>query len=298
IGFDAGLFDDRLAIEFSWYKQVTSDAMFNVAEDPSAGLLDQRRNVGEITNDGIEITVRGNITDIENLQLNFRGSFATTNNEVTSLGGSAPFTIAGFAFAPQRVEVGKPVGVIQAFKPRLEADGTYQGNTDIVYPGSPFPTRTISASLEATIMKDFTVSGLLEGAWGHYVVNQTISRRMVNALSNANLYQYVLARLPQVAPGFTAYNRNTASNTLVEPGDWFKLREIAVRYRVPRNWLAGVSGLTISASVRNVMTFGIKAEDIDPETTFIPSRTIDVGGIVGTTIEAPRQFRFGVDFSF
>jgi TonB-dependent SusC/RagA subfamily outer membrane receptor len=306
IGFDAGFWDDRLSLEFSWYKQVTNDAMFLVPEDPAAGLGNQRRNVGEITNKGIEVTLRGNIADWEDLQVNFRGSFATINNEVTSLGGSSPFTVAGFAFAPQRVEEGKPVGVIQAFKPRLEvvdpATGRmgYLGNSDIVYAGSPFPTRTISASLEMTLFKDFTISGLLEGAWGHYVVNQTISRRMVNALANPTVYSryvYVLDRIPKVEPGSTPYNRNTASYVLVEPGDWFKLREIAVRYRVPRNWLMGITGATLTASVRNVARFGIKAEDIDPETSFIPSRTIEVGGIVGTTVEPPRQFRFSIDFS-
>lgn len=297
-GFDAGFLDDRFSLEFSWYKQVTKDAMFNVAEDPAAGLGNQRRNVGEITNDGIEFTLRANLADWDEVQVNFRGSYTTTNNVVSDLGDSAPFTIAGFAFAPQRIEEGKPVGVIQAFQPRREADGTYRGNSDIVFPGSPFPTDNISASLDITLFRDITVSGLFEGAWGHYIVNQKTSRRMVNALANPNLYQYILAKLPTVEPGSTPYNRNTASSTLVEPGDWFKLREIAARYRLPRNLLAGLNGVTLTASVRNVASFGIKAENIDPETTFIPSRTIDVGGIVGTTIEAPRQFRFGVDFTF
>lgn len=300
VGFDAGFWDDRISIEFSWYRQVTKDAMFLVPEDPAAGLGNQRRNVGEIRNQGIEVALRGSIADWEDLQLNFRASFATIDNEVTSLGGSAPFTVAGFAFAPQRVEEGKPVGTIQAFKPRLEADGTYRGNSDIVYAGSPFPTRTISASLDVTVFKDLTFSGLLEGAWGHYLVNQNISRRMVNALANPSLYPeyaYVLERIPKVEPGSTPYNRNTASWVLVEPADWFKLREVSVRYRVPRNWLVGVNGLTLSFSARNIARFGIKATQVDPETSFIPNRTIEVGGIVGTTVEPPRQFRFGLDFT-
>ncbi|HWP82962.1 MAG TPA: TonB-dependent receptor [Bacteroidota bacterium] len=303
VGFDAGFLDEKFSLEFSYYKQVTRDAMFSVTEDPAAGLGFQRRNVGEITNDGIEITLRATPIDMEDVQVNFRGSFATINNVVSSLGGAAPFTIAGFAFAPQRVEVGKPVGIIRANKPRLEvvdpATGRmgYRGNSDEVFIGSPFPTRTISASAEVTLFRDLTLSGLLEGAWGHYVLNQTISRRMVNALSNPNLYQYVLARIPQVEPGSTPYNRNTASAVLVEPGDWFKLREIALRYRVPRTWLFGVNGMTLVASVRNVARFGIKAEDIDPETSFIPNTTIEVGGIVGATVEPPRQYRFGIDFT-
>lgn len=298
VGFDAGFFDERMSVEFSWYKQVTKDAFFSVTEDPAAGLGFQRRNVGEITNKGIEVTIRAAVLDMEEVQLNLRGSFATVNNEVTSLGSAAPFTIAGFAFAPQRVELNKSVGIIRANKPRLEADGTYRGNSDEVFIGSPFPTRTMSASAEIVLFKDITISGILEGAWGHYILNQKLSRQIVNALSNPRLYQERLALIPKVEAGSTPYNRNTASSVLVEKGDWFKIREVSVRYRVPRNWLVGVNGISLTASVRNLAMFGVKATEVDPETSFIPSTGIEVGGIVGTTIEAPRQYRFGIDFTF
>jgi hypothetical protein len=220
------------------------------------------------------------------------------------MGGSAPFTIAGFAFAPQRVELGLPVGVIRANKPRLEvvdpATGRmgYLGNWDEVFIGSPFPTRTMSFSAELVLFKDLTISGLMEGAWGHYILNQKLSRQIVNALSNPRLYQERLELIPKVEPGRTPYNRNTASAVLVEPGDWFKVREVTIRYRVPRNYLFAVNGLAITASVRNLATFGVKATEVDPETSFIPSTTIEVGGIVGTTIEAPRQYRLGIDVTF
>jgi TonB-dependent SusC/RagA subfamily outer membrane receptor len=304
LGFDAGFFEDRVSVEFSWYKQTTKDAMFNVTEDPAAGLGFQRRNVGKIENKGIEISVRAMPIDEENIQLSLRGSYATVDNKVVDMGGSAPFTIAGFAFAPQRVELGLPVGVIRANKPRLEvvdpATGRmgYLGNSDEVFIGSPFPTRTMSFSAELVLFKDLTISGLMEGAWGHYILNQKLSRQIVNALSNPNLYQERLALIPKVEPGRTPYNRNTASAVLVEPGDWFKIREVSIRYRVPRNYLFAVNGLAITASVRNLAMFGVKATEVDPETSFIPSTAIEVGGIVGTTIEAPRQYRLGIDVTF
>ena len=298
-GFDMGLLDDRLSVELSWYRQITKDAMFTVTEDPAAGLGTQRRNVGEIFNQGIEVSMRAVAVDEENVQVNLRGFFTTLKNRVNSLGGAAPFSIAGFSFAPQRVEEGKEVGIIRVSKPRLEADGTYRGHVDTVYVGSPVPKNTVSFGADITVFKDITISGLFEGAWGNFILNQSLSRRIVNGLANPALYQKEAALIPVVAPGSTPYNRNTASSVLVEPGDWFKIREISVRYRVPRSVLGGmVNGLSITASVRNVASFGIKATGIDPETSFIPSTGIEVGGIGGATVESPRQYRLGLDFIF
>jgi hypothetical protein len=120
----------------------------------------------------------------------------------------------------------------------------------------------------------------------------------VNGLANSALYPAEVALIPKVEAGSTPYNRNTASSVLVQPADWFKIREISLRYRVPRSVIGGlVNGLAITASVRNVASFGIKATNIDPETSFIPSTAIEVGGIGGATVEAPRQYRFGLDFT-
>ena len=298
-GFDAGFLDDRISVEFSWYRQITKDAMFTVTEDPAAGLGTQRRNVGELFNQGIELSMRAIVVDNENVQVNMRGFFTTLKNRVNSLGGAAPFTVAGFSFAPQRVEEGKEVGIIRVSKPRLEADGTYRGNVDTVYVGSPVPKYTVSFGLDVTLFKDLTISGLMEGAWGNFILNQSLSRRIVNGLANPALYQNEVALIPVVAPGSTPYNRNTASSVLVQPGDWFKIREISVRYRLPRSFIGGlVNGLAITASVRNVASFGVKATNVDPETSFIPSTGIEVGGIAGATVEPPRQYRLGLDFNF
>ncbi|MFH0988416.1 MAG: TonB-dependent receptor [bacterium] len=293
-GFDAGFFNDRLSVEFSYFRQITNGGFGNITEDPAAGLGNQRRNVAEILNRGIEVSIRAAAVESEDLSVNLRGTVATLYNELTSLGGAAEFTITGFLFAPMRAHVGSPVGTIRAVKPRLEADGTYRGNSDEVYVGTPTPTLTTSFGGDIVLFKDISITTLFEGAFGHYIINQSLSRKMVNALANPVLYQEVIALIPKVETGSVAYNRNTASYYLVEKGDWLKWRELSIRYRLPRNIL---NGAYITASVRNIATFATKATKVDPETSFIPSGTLELGGIVGTTVEAPRQFRLGIDIT-
>lgn len=298
LGADLGFFGDQVSLEFSYFKYVTTDASFNVTEDPAAGLGNQRRNVGEIQNDGIEVSIRAGVLDQEDIRLNVRGSYSTLKNQVTSMGGAAEFTVAGFVFAPMRVREGSPVGIVQASQPRLESDGTYHGNADIVYVGSPTPTSTASIGFDLTLFRDLSISAFAEGAFGHYILNQSLSRRIVNATATVGrplaVYQEDYARLPVVAAGYTAYTRNTASSILVEHGDWIKVREISARYRLPREFMGGV---VVTASVRNPFVLMNKATKVDPETSFIPSRTIELGGIVGATVEAPIQWRLGIDIT-
>lgn len=306
VGFDMGLLDDKVSLEFSYFKQTTKDAQFSVTEDIASGFTTFKRvNIGEIENKGIELALRASIFDTEDFQLNMRASYATNDNVVTSMGGAAEFTVAGFAFAPMRVREGSPVGIIQANQPRIESDGTFKGNFDPVYIGGPTPTKIASLGIEMVLFKDLTISALAEGAFGHYLLNQSYSRRIVNALSalvgnvpgtGTGLYSDIFTRLnwPVNVANGQYYPRNNASAYMIERGDWIKLREVSLRYRVPREWMSGVF---LTASVRNPWVIMQAAGMVDPESSFIPSRTIELGGIVGATVQPPIQWRFGIDIT-
>jgi len=297
-GFDAGLLDDRVSLEFTYFRQLSKNGLFNVLTDPASGFGSQQRNVGEIENKGIEATIRANVLNWNNFDLNARVSYATLQNEVTSLGGSPSFSIAGFAFAPQRVEEGRPVGVFRVNQPRLEADGTYKGNVDVVYTGTVIPKRTGSIALDATIFRKLTLSGLAEFAYGHVVLNQGLSRQIVNSQAGNIRYPDAYAKIPGAIDPATnrkVYDRNTASSILVEKGDWFKIREVSLRYQLPA---FAVNGLALTASARNLAVLGTKTFFADPELNFIRAGgALEVGGIVGANPSPPRQFRIGLDLS-
>lgn len=58
LGFDAAWLDGRLNAELTYYDQVTTDALFPIAQIPSLGFVGtQLENVGEITNRGLEFTL-------------------------------------------------------------------------------------------------------------------------------------------------------------------------------------------------------------------------------------------------
>jgi TonB-dependent SusC/RagA subfamily outer membrane receptor len=278
-GFDAALLDDRIGIEFTVFDEKTDDALFSVPEDPSTGLGFQLRNIGEVENSGIEVALDATVLDWNDLKLSLRGSYSTLDNKVASLGGAQPFSIGGFAFLPQRVEQGQPVGVFRTTHP------TTGGASTTEFRFSPVADNYYSISADLTIMRNLQLSVLGTGQSGGEILNTGSVIRFFNGAS------------PEKAAGIPAgYTFATASAVFVEDASFFKIKEIAATYTVPKRYLG--TQVRLNASVSNAFIFADN-KDLDPELNGVrAARDVDVGGINFFTLSPPRQFRFGVLLDF
>ena len=108
IGFDAGLFDHRVGLEFTWYNKSIKDAIISAPLKPSRGFPgSQFLNIGETRNRGIELAVDNQTFNTERWGLDLHGTIATNDSKITSLGGVPPifigasyiqqFNVEGFA---------------------------------------------------------------------------------------------------------------------------------------------------------------------------------------------------------
>ena len=84
IGFDAGLWNNRLVVNFDYYRRNTEDLIWPQQVPASVGLGPADVNAGEIQNDGIELALQyrkfeGDFT------FDIGGNITTINNEVLSL---------------------------------------------------------------------------------------------------------------------------------------------------------------------------------------------------------------------
>ena len=120
MGFDLGALNDRVGVEFSWYRKRTIDAILNRQISPSLGLPNtQPFNAGAIRNSGTEFLVRATpiLRDAFDWDMTF--GLATNDSKVESLGtpeailalrrasGTPDFVVGGFAIKHQ---VGYPIG--------------------------------------------------------------------------------------------------------------------------------------------------------------------------------------------
>jgi TonB-dependent starch-binding outer membrane protein SusC len=287
-GFDAGFWDDRVSLEFSYFDQTTKDALFSVPSDPASGFLAQYKNIGEISNKGIELSLKADILQMKNVDLAIHASLATLKNKVVSMGGSSAFSIAGFSFAPMRVMEGYPIGVWRLNVPIKEANGTYAGNyTPNVYMGNPLPKETGSFGLDLTLFKNLSISGYCEFAFGHNILNLLTILRYLNGCPDA------ASAIPVSTNPAKQYSYATAASVFLEKADWIKLRDITVRYAIPDILFRGI---TLVLSCRNLTMFGIKS-GVDPEQSWntVAGQNLQVGGLGGECVSAPKQIRFTIE---
>jgi len=100
-GFDAGLFDDRFGVEFTYFEKRTTDLLLQVPQPPSAGFPSRPwQNVGEVLNRGVEFVVRA--TPVSRSYLTWDASLHgnTLSNELVSLGELEAFTNSYRVFKP------------------------------------------------------------------------------------------------------------------------------------------------------------------------------------------------------
>ena len=310
-GFEAGFFDNRVGLDFTWFDARTRDALFFVPEQPSTGQGTQIRNVGEIQNTGVELEVNFLAMSRPGFIWDLGATFQTVDNEVTSMGGAADFFVA----AQQRVSEGRTVGSWFVTTPiDTSGDGLNDGSELQFSGGSPMPTRSGSFSTRFTLFERLHLSALADWAQGHEVFdfgsvwatfNGIFRREIIDCppLDAADdcqpSFQYPIRFDSDTGEEVGPYSQTAARSAFLMKGDWLKLREITARYELPAEVTdhLGMSRGAVFGSVRNVAIWSDNPL-VDPELTGIVRSGLSLGGDTSITISPPRAFRFGVELTF
>ncbi len=306
-GFDAALFSNRLGLTFTYFNAVTSDAFFAVPEQPSTGQGTQLRNVGEITNKGIEVAANFTVINTENLAWSVGATYNTVDNEVTDMGGAADFSTADSG--QKRVSANKPVGTWWLTVPTdTNGDGLNDGSeTQFITRedgswATPQPDKYGSLNTSVTLWNRVSLSALADWAQGAHVFDWGSVWATFNGIYRrdevAGIPFPVRYNLDGTERG--NYSQSAARNAFLYNGDWFKLREITARFELPEDMLGGrAARASVFGSIRNVW---ISSDNvlIDPELSGVANSAggIELGGESSITASPPRAFRFGLEFVF
>ena len=212
-----------------------------------------------------------------------------------SLGGVAPFTIAGSQeFAQQRVTEGRPIGTWRATTP---FDSNGDGNLDASefrFTGeTPFPTHTgaFTTSFTAWSVRLFALADWSTGSqvldWGSHWAS-------FNGLERAPRP----TKFDEDGNPLGDFSTREAGAALLQDGDYLKIREVTLSYSVPQGLLEG-TGLergSIYVTGRNLWEF-TRQELVDPELAGLSANTdaVALGGSQSITLSAPRQLQVGLE---
>ncbi len=85
IGLDLGFFNQRLTLEVDAYKKVTSDLLLDAKVPTSIGFTNAFKNIGEVQNSGVELTLNGDILDKTAFKWNAGFNISFNRNKVLQL---------------------------------------------------------------------------------------------------------------------------------------------------------------------------------------------------------------------
>lgn len=299
VGFETALWDNRIGLDFTYYDARTEDALFFVPEPPVTGQGTQIRNVGEISNTGIEVDLNVQLLNRPRLAWSVGATYQTVDNVVESMGGAADF----FLSAQKRVSQGKQVGAWYVTTPiDTNGDGLNDGS-ELQFTGKgPTPTQSGSFSTRVTLFQSLTLSAMADWAGGHQVMDFGSVWATFNGIFRREIveegYEFP-RRFNTAGTELGTYSQSAARSAFIYDGDWWKLREITARYSLPGRILdsVGVQSGTVFGSVRNVYVSS-DSPLVDPELAGLVGGGLQLGAETSITVSPPRSFRFGLEFVF
>ena len=120
-GISSGFFKGRLNVTFDAYYKKTTDLLLQVPVEGVTGYATSLRNIGAVTNKGVELEVGAILLDRKDLKWNVNASIAHNKNEVTSLGNASSIipSISGATLgyiSPLIIAVGEPLGTFYGYQ--------------------------------------------------------------------------------------------------------------------------------------------------------------------------------------
>lgn len=274
IGFDGAFFDQRLTLDFTHFRQTTTDALFFVRQIPSQGFLgSQLENVGELSNNGVELAGNFMAIDRANFGWDIGGSFSYFDSEVVSLGGSPEFSIGtgsnwiieGEAAPTVRGDCIRNKDELD--EPDLERNCVFGPNE---------PTHIIQGNTLLRLPYGITLSARGEYQGGHFISNGAEANAISRSVRWPGCFETYAIEETQGRSAVTAGERarcldisDFQGSFSIVPSDFFKLRDVTAQIPVPEGWLPRTDQATLTLSGRNLARWTREEfNTMDPEIGF------------------------------
>ena len=262
VGFDSSLLDGRLAVDFTYYRQTTEDALFAVSQIPSVGFGgSQLENVGKIRNRGIELSISGDVLQSESLGWNVGATLATNNSLVLSLGGASEFSLGGSGWVAE----GQPAPAIRG--PLLlnpDEIAAPQWEDDHFF-GPHHPTRTIGVNSVIRLPRGITLSAMGEYQSGGFMrVSGPASAARRGSFpacdpESTDAYNLIATgRIDELTAQTRAWCdfKNSKSGFPIFATDYGRLRHVTLQVPLPTEWFGvSVSRATLTLSAQNYFSW-------------------------------------------
>ena len=330
LGTEIKLFQNRIGIDFTIYNKITTGQIFNVPIAASTGYTGMVKNIGQVSNKGIELALDLKPIVSRNFNWSILYTYTKNVNNVDKLSADLPkngVVINGAYDAEIRATVGKPVGELFALVPLKSPNGKIVVNAG----GMPQAEQELGdyGSTQYKFMmgltntfeyKNFSLGFSLDFRYGGVMYSGTADLLLFTGNAKATLYN---DRKPFIVPnsvvastngaGVTTYSENKTVINEAGFGDYFyptsnpgtsysqrifdksflKMREVTFSYKMPQSWVSAIKANQASVGLyaRNLLLWVPAANMyVDPEGT---NQGNDIASEFGEFRSAPTAQNFG-----
>lgn len=290
LGFDAGLLDGRIGVDFSYFHSSTTDLIVPRPVPPSTTFPNpQFVNLGSLENEGVELNLDARVLDGEELTWDLRFIFSTSDPVITDLGLDNPIIFpvgaeGGSRAAGSQAFVtghapGSYISEVIASATRNEdgeitgfelAPGNLGDGSARRIVGNPNPGNEQSVSSTLRLFGNLRVFTLFDRVAGYELLNVTRAFRtpfITNPGFNSFSREWAL-RHAESTPEEQAMFEQSILAPFVEDGTFVKWRELSASYELPgavRDLFGlGLDRASLTVGGRNLRTW-TDFTGLDPE---------------------------------
>ena len=287
-GVEASVLKNRLTVEVDYYTRKTHDLLLNVNVPGISGFSTQLRNVGKLTNKGIEFTINTENIVSKNFRWSTSINFGANQNKITDLGGQEIGSL-------NRAKEGQPLGVFYArefagadpangdalfIKNTVGTDGKVDRSTTNDYNaavdvriGKPTPD-FIYGMRNYFSYKEIDFDVLLQGVQGNQLFNgggQYMSSSGSNGFDNQTrdqLNSWKKAGDITMVPEARMFLANGTDNSsrYISEGSYLRVKAVTLGYNLPKTLLTKMHLEKLRVYIRAQNLFTItKYKGWDPE---------------------------------
>jgi TonB-linked SusC/RagA family outer membrane protein len=323
-GVDLGFFNERVNLEYTFYHSSHNDQIVQVSLPRSSGYTTTSLNIGEMTNEGHELSLRLRPIYglVDGLDVELFGSYSKNTNKVVKIADDIDELSFG-TYSPGVTVVAKeglPFGTFKALAPKTNANGQV-----IVDPNTGYPLYTDEEVFLGSYQPDYlssfgtniTYKGigfniLFDLKQGGNFVSQS---KFYTEFNGTSIHTAEQNREPFVYPNsvidnndgtFSANsieiteqdlftNYDPAASTYLVDASYLKLREMGLSYNLSKSMIGKTpfTSARIAIFAKNVKFWLPDGNKwTDPESTNGSSLTGNASGI--ETAQTPTSRSFGV----
>jgi TonB-dependent starch-binding outer membrane protein SusC len=324
IGIDLAIIANRFRFTLDYYKKNTNDLLASVPLPPSVGFGSILKNIGEIENHGIELSLIADILKKE-FKWDIAAQVSTNRNKVIKLAGNNDIysdELNLFRSSMNVARVGQPFGSIYGLKEDgLDANGYIKyvdtnkdgviNTLDKVIIGNPYPDFVFGLNSNFSY-KHFELNLSFEGVYGNDIFWATAGTNL-NSFQRGNnqfvdlIGNYWTAENPNPNakyPKISSKSLVDVSDRFIEDGSYLRLKSLKLAYNLPvKNiGMTWFDGAQIYLSGTNLFTI-TNYPGIDPDTNTTGSDSQSVGsrlrvGIDQSAYPAAKMYAIGLKLNF